>query len=1245
MFAYDPHAFELHAVAAVASHPDIVQAFHWPNVPESVLLESGYFVGGLAEHRKERLRNGGYRDYGLDGIAMKRSGAFVGIQAKAYGPNSTITFSLLGTFMGAVNALREKNPESGGVLVHTPESRIENRLASNLRHGVANITSLSLPFAERETPPPANTDECDETRLVLRPYQARAVEDIVQNDSRVALYVSPCGTGKTVVIGSVLARIQPNIVVVASPLQMSAEQNASRLGPFLPDHKLVKAWSDACCTTKESVERCLGADGDRFLVSTTFKTLPIVAKVLADRDAGFCLIVDEAHNLRQSMTDWDSLSTWTSDSAMTGEDEEDFAMTGDDDSEMTGDGEDDENSAMTGDEDEDSAMTDSDDATTASDSSMHSSADASEGPAVERCLWRIIRAANRSILMTATPPVFLTDDNGDVAVAHRYSFAEAIADKAICDYRILIPEISARSAAGSDVADESATSNVAAKASFLASGMLETGARRCIVYCGSRAECAEFNAAFEQTCAEYYGVGAATSCITCDTPVRERRETLRAFREGPSSEAKAGRDESGEVIELRKTVLRVVSSVRILDESIDIPECDSVFMTKCSEGGSQSSARVVQRLCRATRVREGKSAASIFVWTLGSGDDSGLIRAFSLLRENDVDFANKVVAVLKDYDKKASAESREAAKATVAEFNDTFLVRAITLGQAWENRLGELKAFVAANGRLPKQSEKPLGVFVNNQRMNNKKGKLSSDQIAALESVPFWKWEEGDPFPENLAKILEFVAANGRLPKQSEKPLGVWVGNQRMNKKNGKLSTDQIAALESVPFWKWEEGDPFPENLAKMIAFVAANGRLPLTSEKPLGHWVGTQRTRKKSGDLSSDQIAQIETIPGWKWEEKDTFPSKLAKILAFVAANGRLPTHRDKPLGSWVSNQRMNKKKGKLSADQIAALDSVHGWKWEEDPFPENLAKILAFVAANGRLPTRRDKPLGGWVGEQRKNKKKGKLSADRIAALDSVPGWKWEEEDPFPENIAKMIAFVAANGRLPTRRDKPLGQWVGDQRKNKRKCKLSTDRIAALDSVPGWKWEEEDPFPENIAKILEFVAANGRLPTSSEKPLGVWVINQRMNNKNGDLSSDRIAALDAVPGWKWEEDPFHEKLAKILAFVAANGRLPTSSEKPLGYWVSMQRYNKKKGKLSPDRIAQIETIPGWKWEEEDPYPENLAKILAFVAANGRLPLTSEKPLGSWVSTQRHKKKYGKLSADMIAALEAISCWKWEAY
>jgi hypothetical protein len=135
LFLYDPHAYEYQAVAGVArSSDDIEEAHHWSNVPEKTLLESGYIVN-MREHRTERLRNGGFRDYGLDGLAKTRSGSYIGIQAKAYGPRSTITAECLGTFQLATAFIRDKNPVSRGVLVHTPEAR-KNRVCRNRKNRV-----------------------------------------------------------------------------------------------------------------------------------------------------------------------------------------------------------------------------------------------------------------------------------------------------------------------------------------------------------------------------------------------------------------------------------------------------------------------------------------------------------------------------------------------------------------------------------------------------------------------------------------------------------------------------------------------------------------------------------------------------------------------------------------------------------------------------------------------------------------------------------------------------------------------------------------------------------------------------------------------------------------------------------------------------------------------------------------------------------------------------------------------------
>lgn len=58
----------------------------------------------------------------------------------------------------------------------------------------------------------------------------------------------------------------------------------------------------------------------------------------------------------------------------------------------------------------------------------------------------------------------------------------------------------------------------------------------------------------------------------------------------------------------------------------------------------------------------------------------------------------------------------------------------------------------------------------------------------------------------------------------------------------------------------------------------------------------------------------------------------------------------------------------------------------------------------------------------------------------------------------------------------------------------------------------------------------------------------------------------------------------AQVAAWYAQHGQAPSiqstnPAEKKLAQWVRTQRQQRKGGRLSPDRAAQLESIPGWTW------------------------------------------------------------------
>jgi hypothetical protein len=201
------------------------------------------------------------------------------------------------------------------------------------------------------------------------------------------------------------------------------------------------------------------------------------------------------------------------------------------------------------------------------------------------------------------------------------------------------------------------------------------------------------------------------------------------------------------------------------------------------------------------------------------------------------------------------------------------------------------------------------------------------------------------------------------------------------------------------------------------------------------------------------------------------------------VAENHKMPSttavYRDVKLGSWVQNQRSAKKgqgNGRMTPDRIAALETIEGWFWEDDPdaaWWTNFELCCAYVAENHGMPPNRavfrDVKLGAWVQNQRAAKKgqiSSKITPERIAALETIEGWSWGEARDDPDaawwtNFELCCAYVAENNEMPAARavyrGVKLGIWVRNQRTAKKgqgRCKMTPDRAAALETIEGWRW-----------------------------------------------------------------------------------------------------------------------------------------------------------------------------------------------
>ncbi len=306
----------------------------------------------------------------------------------------------------------------------------------------------------------------------------------------------------------------------------------------------------------------------------------------------------------------------------------------------------------------------------------------------------------------------------------------------------------------------------------------------------------------------------------------------------------------------------------------------------------------------------------------------------------------------------------------------------------------------------------------------------------------------------------------------------------------------------------------------QVLAFQQAHGWLPrqaanklgklVEGERRLGVWCTQQRRRQegsKGPPLLAAQVAALEAIPGWRRQEAGTqgphgprvpWEQRQLEVAAFYEQHGRFPrteastsspfAEREKELGTWCHRQRQRwkgQKKPPLTPEQVAALEAMDGWFWEEwqqEPWEARYQQVAAIWQQHGRFPRRKateykpleegEKELGNWCDTQRqrwKGAQKPPLTPQQVAALETLPGWRWDEwAEGWEEQRQQVAAFVQQHGRLPRPQgskarpllegEKELGYWLKNQRTRLRgkvgRAALSIEQLAALDaSIPGWR------------------------------------------------------------------------------------------------------------------------------------------------------------------------------------------------
>jgi len=347
------------------------------------------------------------------------------------------------------------------------------------------------------------------------------------------------------------------------------------------------------------------------------------------------------------------------------------------------------------------------------------------------------------------------------------------------------------------------------------------------------------------------------------------------------------------------------------------------------------------------------------------------------------------------------------------------------------------------------------------------------------------------------------------------------------------------------------------------------------------------------------------------------TWMKRFSELEAYVVEHGdpHVPkTHSNSKLANWVWTQRLRRKDNychqeQLTETQVKLLDGV-GFRWDgnggrwDDQFAELEAFKRSFGHCDVNLEREKYPSLVSWAAAQRFAWKHGTLKPAREAALTNL-GFVWERgrsilNERWHMNYQLLVIYFKAHGNsdIPSQwaGDKQLGKWAAEQRLQRKQNRLTAHRIKLLNAINfAWQRRKRGPWEANLDDIVAFRREHGHcdIPIRSvEHPrLGRFVASMRSKRRQGILSPERIAKLDAI-GFLWAASPvidangingrWRTRFDQLVQYGRTHGNFDVparNNEFPrLGRWVSQQRQQRKNGKLHAKRIQILDEI-GFSW------------------------------------------------------------------
>lgn len=309
--------------------------------------------------------------------------------------------------------------------------------------------------------------------------------------------------------------------------------------------------------------------------------------------------------------------------------------------------------------------------------------------------------------------------------------------------------------------------------------------------------------------------------------------------------------------------------------------------------------------------------------------------------------------------------------------------------------------------------------------------------------------------------------------------------------------------------------------------------------------------------------------------------------------------------ISKWAQHQRGAINSNKISPQRKELLLSIG---FDPSPFDslwdKKFHKLSTYFEKHGHSNVNsrdKDRELARWVVKQRIKFREGRLTEYQINKLHTLKFELSREEfdrkssDYLPyQEAAKIVSqkkfssyliFQSwARGKSPE-----YGEFPDNLPRSPQQVYLGSGWVDWPNFLGKSNKEEANDvvWLEMLDRYKSFVLKLGRVPmydSPEDQKLANWIGTQRSYFKDNDLSDKRIQML-IESGFSFDpkEDSFNIAYKQLLNFVGREGhaRVKQSHKEQgfnLGSWVS--RIRGIRSRLSPQKIALFEALPGWVWK-----------------------------------------------------------------